>query len=165
MNYSKFFFNLVSKKFLFRFPSKGGRNFLGRICVFHRGGGKPRNYNYVDFFKRINSYGYIIKIFKENTRTAFMALIIYFNGLISQVILTSGLRIGSLIFSGSLLPSVDSQLGLGYSLPLRMLPMFSLLSNIEVIPYQGSRYVRAAGTSALCISQHSQHCLLKLKSG
>jgi large subunit ribosomal protein L2 len=167
MNYSKFFFNLVDKRFLFRFPSKGGRNFLGRVCVFHRGGGKLHNYSHLDFFKRINSFGYIIKIFKNNKRTALMALIIYFNGLISQSILTGGLRVGSLIFSGDALSSREGQtkFGLGYNLPLHLLPMFSLISNLELTPYKGCRYVRAAGTNAVCISQTLSHCLLKLRSG
>ena len=55
----KFFFNKFFKKSSIGLVSSGGRNFLGRICVFHRGAGKKRRYLLVDRFRRLNSFGYI----------------------------------------------------------------------------------------------------------
>ena len=50
----------------------GGRNFTGHICVHHRSGGLKRNYFLIDFYRRLNSYGFIYKIINDLNRTAFL---------------------------------------------------------------------------------------------
>jgi len=166
MRYARFFFKQLEKNFLFRFAASGGRNFLGRICVFHRGGGNFSFSRSLDIFRRINCFGYILKTFKEPKRTAFVGLLLYFNSLVSYVLLAEDVRPGSLLFSGIAPPkSKDFALASGFSLSLIALPMFSLIHNIEFIPFKGSKYVRAAGTSALCIAHLNNHCKLKLSSG
>jgi len=165
LKYSKFFFFRLNKNFLFRFNEKGGRNFLGRICVFHRGGSIFANYRFLDFFHCINSFGYILKIFKENVRTALLGVVLYFNGLITHIIIAEGVKLGALFFSGRLFNKNSFPLAYGFTLPLVLLPMFSLLYGIELVPYKGAKYMRAAGTSALCISHLANHCFLKLNSG
>jgi len=164
MKYSKFLLSKIEKNFLFHFNFKGGRNFSGRICVFHRGGPRFTNYRFIDFFRRINSFGVVVKIFKDISRTAFVGTVLYFNGLIANILTAEDCRVGNIIFSGFFLKE-DIPYALGYSLPLAKLPMFSLLYNIELKSCRGSKYARAAGVSALCISKVGDRCWLKLNSG
>lgn len=82
MNINKsveYFINSISKKISFGLVSHGGRNFLGRLCVFHRGAGNKKRYILMDFFRRINLIGSIIKIIKISIYTSFVGLIFYTN--------------------------------------------------------------------------------------
>ena len=164
MKYSKFLISKSNKNFLFHFNTSGGRNFSGRICVFHRGGGSFTHYRFIDFFRRINCFGFIVKIFKDISRTAFVGTVLYFNGLITNMLTPEDCRVGHMIFSGFEIKK-DSTLAVGYTLPLATLPLFSLLYNIETKVFGGSKYARSAGVSALCISRVNNLCLLKLNSG
>jgi ribosomal protein L2 len=76
---------------------------LGIICVHHRGGGLKKKSYFVDFFRRVNSFGYIFKILKTPFYTSFLGFIIYQNGLSCYMLLSEQLIVGSRIFSGLLL--------------------------------------------------------------
>src|ERR1051325_168950 len=82
--------------------SKGGRNMLGRICVHHKGAGNKRLYRKIDYFRRLNQGGSVLKVIKDAFRSGFIGLIIYFNGVMSQIILSDSNKIGSVIYSGSI---------------------------------------------------------------
>jgi hypothetical protein len=99
--------NLLSKfdkKIMTTIGSTGGRNILGRVCIFHRGGGKKRLYRPIDFIRRVNDYGTVIKIYKAAKRTAFIGTILYLNGLLSNLLMAENSRIGSLLFNGTYIP-------------------------------------------------------------
>jgi ribosomal protein L2 len=78
-----------------------GRNFLGTICCHHKSGGNKKKLILCDFFRRINNYGYILKIIKNNYYTSFIGGILYENGLFSYILLSETLLIGSKVYSGS----------------------------------------------------------------
>lgn len=78
-NSVEYFIKSVSRKISFGVVSHGGRNFLGRLCVFHRGAGNKRKYVMIDFFRRINLVGSILKILKLSFYTSFVGLIFYTN--------------------------------------------------------------------------------------
>jgi len=100
----KFFFSFVFRKISFSFCKYGGRNFLGRICVYHKGGASKVKGLLIDRFRRLKQSGFIIKILKISGITAFIGLILYNNGLSSFIILSENTFLGSYIYFGALLP-------------------------------------------------------------
>jgi len=142
----------------------GGRNNSGHICVHHQSGGIKRSYILIDFFRRINSFGHIYKILKDLNRTAFLGGIIYENGLFSYIILTEGIKLGGIIYSGSKI-RIKNKFKIGYALTLNSINLFNILNNIELQPYKGSTLARAAGTSCLLTGRKKKFVILKTSSG
>jgi len=126
--------------------SRGGRNFQGRLCVFHKGGSSKRLGRFVDIYRRVNQMGLLYKILKDLNRTAFIGLIVYENGLISYIVLSYKTFVSDNIYSGV---SFLKDLGYSSSNTLENLPLLSVLNNIELYPFCGSKIARAAGTRAL----------------
>jgi len=163
----KYFFKFIEKKLRIGFVSNSGRNFLGVICVHHRGGGSKKKSYFVDFFRRLNSFGYIIKILKVPFYSSFLGLIVYQNGLSCYTLLSEQITIGSRIFSGFLLKDKNHNQVLtpGSSVLLSNINLFSNVSNIEIVPYYGGILSRAAGTGFIITSKLQDKVLLKSKSG
>jgi len=160
----KFIFNKFLRIFAFGFVMASGRNFFGRICVHHQGGGHKFNYLIIDKFRYINEFGFIIRILKNYYRTAFVGLVIYDNGLTSFIMLTEGIFKGSRIFSGSDL-LLYSNLKFGSTQKLFNISLFENISFIELFPYSGIKLARAAGVSSKIISKDNEKSVLKLTSG
>jgi len=138
-----------------------GRNFTGQICIHNRSGGVKRNFKLIDFYRRINLFGFIYKILKDINRTALLGAIIYENGLFSYIIISEGLKLGDKIFSGSI-GSFEGKIKKGYAVPLNLINLFTVVNNIEFKPYTGSKYTRAAGTSSLLVGKKMKKSLLNL---
>lgn len=92
---------LISKKLKFGFVSKSGRNFSGKICVYHKGGGNKKCHLLVDFIRRVNSYGFIFKIIKHSLFSSLIGLIIYENGLSSYILLSENNNLYNKLYSGT----------------------------------------------------------------
>jgi len=159
-----YFFSLYSKYVKYGKISHGGRNFLGRICVYHKGFINKQLYVYIDYLRRINLIGNVYKIIYDSNRNSFLGLIIYANGLLSFFILAEGLFINDIIFSGSILPKGFS-ITKGSAVTLHNMPLFSIISHIELLPYQGAKYIRSAGSSAVLIGKKGNLGIIKLTSG
>lgn len=99
-NLYKFIYNKYSKIFSVGIVLVAGRNFLGRICVQHQGGGVKINYKKIDRFRYLNHKGYIFRIIKIKFCTGFVGFVFYDNGLCSFILLSEGLLKGSRVFSG-----------------------------------------------------------------
>lgn len=164
LKYLHYFFLLINKKFTIGSRPLSGRNFSGTICVHHKSGGNKNQYYFIDFYRRINNYGYIYKILKCSNRTAFLGGVIYENGLFSYILLTETLKIGARIYSGSFYNNDDINT-IGITLPLRKIRLFSIINNIEKYPFSGGSIIRAAGSSAILTSKLFNSITLKLKSG
>ena len=144
----------LDKKFKKRLLKASGRNIFGRICVFHQGGGRLSLYRIIDFSRRINTFGRVVRLSKASFRTAFVAKILYMNGLIASIISVDNLNLGSLIFSGSIIPKKSIvPFSLGSAIPLRFVNLFSVISCAEMAPFQGISLFRAAGVFALLIAK------------
>lgn len=157
-----FFFNKLKKNLIKGLSSFGGRNNRGRICVRGQGGGNKRLYRFIDFFRRINLKGRLINILYDPNRTARLALVLYVNSLCSFILLQQNVNLNAILYSGSYLadiPIVD-----GFSLPLKLMPLYSVICNIEAKPFNGSILCRAAGVSALLIGKTKEKGILKLRS-
>lgn len=77
-----------------------GRNMSGGITVFSRGGRQKRKYRFVDFWRRLELQGVVLKLLKDTYRTSHLALILYSNGCLSYMLAVEGLYQGKFIFSG-----------------------------------------------------------------
>lgn len=141
--------------------AKSGRNQKGIICVHHRFGGNKRKFFHIDFFRRINNYGFIYKIIKDTRRTSFIGGIIYENGLFGYIILSENVFIGQKIYSGIF----NNQNILGYTSLLKNVKLFEIINNIEIYPNKGSSLSRSAGSNAILTAISNNIVTLKLKSG
>jgi len=164
LKYLHYFFFFINKKYTVGSRPMSGRNFSGTICVHHKSGGNKNKYYFIDFFRRINDFGYIYKILASRDRTGFIGGVIYQNGLFSYLLLTETLIIGSKIYSGSYFENNDVNY-VGLAIPLKKIRLFSLINNIEKYPFSGGTISRSAGSSAILTSKLLDKVIIKLKSG
>jgi len=161
MRYLKYFFFNIDKKIKIGSNLKAGRNYLGTICVHHRfGGNKLKKYN-IDWYRRIECFGYVYKILIDFNRTAFLGSIIYENGLFTNIILSENVKIGQKLYSGILNRNTKN----GNTSILNNIRLFSIINNIEIYPNRGFTLARSAGSSSLLTSINKNIATLKLKSG
>jgi large subunit ribosomal protein L2 len=140
---------------------RAGRNNQGRITVRHRGGGHKRRYRIIDF-KR-NKHGIAAKVESieyDPNRSARIALLLYADGQRRYIIAPLGLRVGDAVMSGP-----DAEIRVGNSLPIRDIPVGSLVHNIELEPGRGGQLARAAGTSAQLLAKEGTYAQVRLPSG
>ena len=158
-----YFFNNMKNKLSIGVSKKSGRNFLGRVCVRGRGGSNKILFRFIDFYRRINMKGKVINIVYDPNRTARLALIFYVNSYCAFILLQKNIKINSVIYSGTLL--TDDIIQNGFSMPLKHMPLFSNISNIELKPFKGSQLCRAAGTSCMLVGKINEKIgVLKLSS-
>jgi len=157
----------LKKKLKKGFKSTGGRNYLGRVCVKGKGNcnSSTKNvYRYLDFFRRINKVGRLLKIYYDPNRTGKIGLILYENGLSSYILMQKDVHLFALIYSGGYF-NVNKKINKGDSTLLKYMPLFSVISNIENKPFKGSTLCRSAETSALLISKDKLNGIIKFNSG
>lgn len=159
-----YFFVKFFKKLHFGVYNHSGRNFSGRICVYHKGGGNKLRYKIVDYYRRLNCIGTLYKIITDSKRSSFLGLVFYENGLVSLIPLSDGLIPGAKIYSGVQNKSLDMS-QIGSTNTLKNISLFSMVNNVEFVPYFGSAIARSAGTSALLIRRQDKSSVLKLNSG
>ena len=139
----------------------GGRNNTGRITSWHKGGGHKRSYRLIDFKRqRSNVSAKVERIEYDPNRNAFIALIRYSDNVISYIIAPNEISIGDEVISGE---KVDIKPG--NAMPLKNVPIGTLVHNIELKPGKGAQLVRSAGTYAQIAGKDSGYALLKLRSG
>jgi len=165
-NYLKYIFSIFNKKLSIGIRPRSGRNFSGKICVYHKSGGNKNQYICIDFYRRINNFGYIYIVLKTVNRTAFIGGIIYENGLFSYILTTENLIIGNKIYSGIFKKYSFFNINRkGNNIILRDMSLFDILSNVEKFPYSGGSILRAAGVSSILTNKSNNNVVLKLKSG
>jgi large subunit ribosomal protein L2 len=155
---SKLKFLKIGKK------SQGGRNFHGKVCVSGRGCLNKRNFILINFIKKLNSFGYIIKILMDYNRTSFIGFVIYVNGLSGFIQLCDRSKIGMKFYQGYLLNEQYSNKNLNYYIPLKNIKLFTIISQIELDLNKGSKMIRAGGSSALLIKNEKNKAYIKLPS-
>jgi large subunit ribosomal protein L2 len=160
----RFIFKKFFKSFAYGIVVAAGRNYFGRICVQHKGGGRKVKDVKVDRYRYLNQFGFVFRIIKNFFCTGFLGLIIYDNGLCSFILLSEGLSKGAKIFSGSQKFLHDFNKN-GSSQKLLNINLFDNINSIELFPFSGAKLSRAAGTSAKIISKDNTKSLLKLSSG
>jgi len=139
----------------------GGRNNNGRITTRHIGGGHKQHYRIIDF-KR-NKDGIPAKVERieyDPNRSAYIALVCYTDGERRYIIAPKGVSAGDVIQSGDAAP-----IKAGNTLPLRNIPVGSVVHCVEMKPGKGAQIARSAGTSVQLVAREGRYCTLRLRSG
>jgi len=141
--------------------STGGRNNHGRITTRHRGGGHKRRYRIIDFRRNKDDIrGKVERIEYDPNRSAHLALILYADGERRYILAPKNIRAGDEVMSGRQAPIKP-----GNALPLRNIPVGTLIHCIELKPGKGAQMVRAAGGSAQIVAREGTYVTLRLRSG
>lgn len=149
------------KSLLVALKTKAGRNNQGKITVRHRGGTVKRKYRIIDF-KR-NKDGIPAKVESiqyDPNRTAYIALVVYADGEKRYILAPVGLNVGDVVESG-----VNADIKPGNALPLKNIPVGTVIHNIELQRGKGGQLVRAAGNSAQLMAKEGDYATLRLPSG
>ncbi len=140
---------------------KGGRNNAGRITMRRQGGGHKRSYRIIDFKRRrFDIPATVVNLQYDPNRTAFIALIKYKDGEKSYILAPQRLAKGDTIISGA---KVDIKPG--NAMPLRSVPVGTILHNIEMKPGKGGQIARSAGAYVQLIGRDGGYAQIRLKSG
>ena len=139
----------------------GGRNNAGRITTRHRGGGHKQRYRVIDF-KR-NKLGVPAKVERieyDPNRSAHIALLLYADGERRYILAPKGVKAGTQVRNGS-----DAPIKPGNAMPLRNIPVGTVVHNIEMKPGKGGQIARSAGSSVQLVARDGEHATLRLRSG
>jgi large subunit ribosomal protein L2 len=142
---------------------RGGRNARGKITIRHRGGGHKRRYREIDFKRRdkFDVPAHVASLEYDPNRSARIALLIYADGEKRYIIAPMGLQVGDTVMSGP-----KAEIRPGNALPLRNIPLGTLVHSVELQVGRGSQLVRSAGTSAQVLSKDNpMYVTLRLPSG
>lgn len=139
----------------------GGRNSLGRVTSWHRGGGHKRRYRVIDFKReKENVPARVASLEYDPNRSARIALLHYADGEKRYIIAPVGLKTGDTVLSG---PGADIKPG--NTLFLQAIPLGTTIHNIELRPGKGGQLCRSAGTQAQLIAKEGSYALIRLASG
>ena len=139
----------------------GGRNNAGRITARRRGGGHKRSYRIVDFKRRKwDMAATVERLEYDPNRTAFSALIKYEDGELAYIIAPQRLGVGDKVIAGE---KVDVKPGC--AMPLRSVPIGSIIHNIEMKPGKGGQIARSAGAFAQIVGRDQTYAIIRLGSG
>ncbi|EGQ2714036.1 50S ribosomal protein L2 [Staphylococcus pseudintermedius] len=149
------------KSLLQPLPKKAGRNNQGKLTIRHHGGGHKRQYRVIDFKRNKDGIpGKVDSIQYDPNRSANIALIVYADGEKRYIIAPKGLEVGQIIESGS-----EADIKVGNALPLKDIPVGSVIHNIELKPGRGGQLARSAGASAQVLGKEGKYVLVRLRSG
>jgi large subunit ribosomal protein L2 len=150
------------KVFYFPVRSSSGRNNLGRLISFRKGGGLKKKLLFLDFKRTILKVPAIIKSVTYNSfRSSFISLICYKNGYISHILSAKGLKKDDEIIAAS----CDFVYNIGDTLPMRFISIGTLIYNIELYPFGGAQLVRSAGLFAKVLKQDLFYTHVRMPSG
>ncbi len=141
--------------------STGGRNNQGRITVWHRGGGHKRRYRLIDFRRRRDDEPATVERLEyDPNRSAFIALVRYPDGALSYILAPQRLAPGDTVVSGD-----RTDIKPGNCMPLRNMPLGSIVHNIELKPGAGGQLARSAGSYAQLLGKDADRVVIRLVSG
>src|SRR3954470_14500196 len=139
----------------------GGRNNTGRITMWQRGGGHKRAYRTIDFKRtKFDIQGTVERLEYDPNRTAFIALVKYEDGELAYILAPQRLKAGDSVVAGE---RVDVKPG--NAMPLRSIPVGTIVHNVELKPGKGGQIARSAGTYVQLVGRDSGYAQLKLGSG
>jgi large subunit ribosomal protein L2 len=147
---------LVSSK-----SKSGGRNNTGRITTRHRGGGHKQRYRIIDFKRNnIGVPARVERIEYDPNRSAHIALLLFADGERRYILAPKGVKVGAEIRNGS-----DAPIKPGNAMPLRNIPVGTLVHNIEMKPGKGGQIARSAGSGVQLVAREGENATLRLRSG
>ena len=144
-----------------RVNKSGGRGGSGRVTIWHRGGGHKRRYRKIDFRRdKLGVPAKVASIEYDPNRSAHIALLHYRDGEKRYILAPQGLTVGDVVSSGP-----EAEIRPGNTLPLRNIPLGTVLHAIEMKAGKGAQMVRSAGTSAQLMAREGKYATLRMPSG
>jgi large subunit ribosomal protein L2 len=153
--------NRPHKPLLQSLPKSGGRSSRGRISIRHRGGGHKRQYRIIDFKRdKLEIPGVVETIEYDPNRSAFISLIKYKDGEKRYILAPLNLIVGQAVVSS------DKQVDIlpGNSMPLRRIPLGTIIHNIELKINKGGQLVRSAGSGAQVLAKEGDYAQIRMPS-
>ena len=149
------------KSLTVRLTKTGGRNQQGKLTVRHRGGGHKRLYRIIDFKRtKDGSPARVATIEYDPNRSARIALLNYADGEKRYILAPNGLKVGDVVESGA-----EADIKPGNALPLKNIPLGTIIHAVELKIGKGAQLVRSAGTSAQLMAKEGDYALLRMPSG
>ena len=138
-----------------------GRNNKGRITIRHRGGGHKKLYRIVDFRRDKREIpAKVASLEYDPNRSALIALLAYADGEKRYILAPDGLAVGSSVIAGE-----NADILVGNSLPLKNIPLGTMIHNIELRSGKGGQMARSAGTAAQLLAKEAGYGQIKMPSG
>ena len=161
INYGKLSKVKPERSLLKGLSNSGGRNHQGRLTSFKKGGGHKRRYRLVDFKRSSFSEATVASIEYDPNRSAFIAKVLDTSGSYHYILAPLDLKVGAIVESGPGVP-----VNIGNALPLRNIPVGTMIHNIELKPGHGGQYARSAGTFGVLIqkTEDGKYAQIRLKS-
>lgn len=149
------------KKLVRGMRKRAGRNNYGKITVRHRGGGHKRRYREIDFKRSKTGIPARVETIEyDPNRSARIALLLYADGERRYIVAPLGLRVGDTVMSGP-----QAEIRVGNTLPIRNIPVGTLIHNVELEPGRGGQLARSAGVSAQLLAKEGTYAQVRLPSG
>ena len=141
--------------------SHGGRNQQGRMTVRHQGGGHKRRYRIIDFKRTKDGIpARVATIEYDPNRSARIALLNYADGEKRYILAPNGLKVGDKVESGA-----EADIKVGNALPIKNIPVGTMIHNIELKIGKGAQLARSAGSAVQLMAKENDYALLRLPPG
>ena len=141
--------------------SHGGRNQQGRMTVRHQGGGHKRRYRIIDFKRTKDGIpARVATIEYDPNRSARIALLNYADGEKRYILAPNGLKVGDKVESGA-----EADIKVGNALPIKNIPVGTMIHNIELKIGKGAQLARSAGSAVQLMAKENDYALRRLPSG
>jgi large subunit ribosomal protein L2 len=149
------------KKFKKILPKRSGRNSLGKVTVRHQGGRHKRFLREIDFRRnKTDIPARVLSLEYDPNRTAEIALLLYQDGEKRYILAPQELKVGDQVVSGK-----KAEIKVGHALPLKKIPVGTVIHNLELTPGKGGQIVRGAGAGASLQAKEAGYATVKLPSG
>ncbi len=149
------------KSLVYGLRKSGGRNNTGKMTMRYLGGGHKQAYRFIDFKRTKDGIPATVKTIEyDPNRSARIALLFYADGEKTYILAPNGLQVGMKLMSGE-----QAAPEVGNALPLKNIPVGTVIHNIELRPGQGAKMVRSAGTFAQLTSKEDNYAIIRMPSG
>jgi len=149
------------KSLVFGLRKSGGRNNSGKMTMRYLGGGHKQAYRFIDFKRSKDGIPATVQTIEyDPNRSARIALLFYADGEKTYILAPNGLQVGMKLLSGE-----EAAPEVGNALPLKNIPVGTVIHNIELRPGQGAKMVRSAGTFAQLTSKEDNYAIIRMPSG
>ena len=139
---------------------KAGRNNTGRITCRHKGGGHKQAYRVIDFKRdKFGIPGTVKTVEYDPNRNVRISLVVYADGEKRYILTPHDLKVGDTILSGP-----EAEIQVGNALPLELIPLGTIIHNVELIPGRGAKMVRTAGAGAQLMAKEGNYVTIKMPS-
>ncbi len=159
-DYSEITTSTPEKSLLTPIKKKAGRNNTGRITCRHKGGGHKQAYRLIDFKRDKFGIPAVVKTVEyDPNRNVRISLVCYADGEKRYILTPHDLKVGDTIVSGP-----EAEIQTGNAIPLELIPLGTMVHNVELIPGRGAKLVRTAGGAAQLMAKEGNYVTLKMPS-